>query len=1289
MSNNSIQKSFLMDFSAAINQLLSGTFPNDLPAEILLHIFNNTPFETVQKECIPLFHASKCRNVGAANSKTFVYRCKTCQTTSTSCICVECFKNGNHEGHDYVLEESEWGWSCDCGSELNWKSSGFCKHHGKKYPEDISLLLPQKYNNFNLKIVELCTGIVKKLGSVELLMRNSQFIPKSLQNGIKAGVKLLTKCCEIDLFQHLFVVAAFNEKSNYVCRLTRDNPQQIVSMLDVMIDMCMSEYVLGEDKVTEQLYETFIDDYLYIMLHEQPGDNMIDMFGSLVCQFVAIPQYNKRFVFNNISRASSFLDVFQLYFKKALKDDFVVHEKVALNAFCSEFTTYLETLEMIMFYNAEYRKLDEHVVNDQDNDSLCWYAREILLRIGYYGLEKLDAQTLHLIFTTILGKYLTYFKKGVKFLPIDVGIDQPISVFYPLLTLCITTLIRTPSLIIDCDVVQQLSVYPFLINQFYVKNGESVFSKTAYSNPVHLLQQSHDIFLFQQLITSTTPSKLFNFIHQVIHTTQSNDQNRSLDAHKLCILRFLINSISDPLYCSQLNQDDLVQYLIIHAIAGNIISPRSVLKTIPMPMRGSHIEKIFNNVTTIVQQKCCLKQEYWNIINPIFPYCDEAFREVLGEQYNLKCKDIPQLYHFTNRSLTFQQKIKELLHSIEVMKFLSDVCSNGIEVRLLAHVDYLLRLMIALPPITPYTNQHINYLKIIANQLINHNMITSLHLCNNTHLQCKQTAVLQKCKEKQHNLKKDNDVLIVDHIDQEEECCIICKSSYSTEENPIGMLAYVESNDVVYSCEYHEWNETPNTCGMNPLIPNHHSLIHLDWKRTDSIDYKNISCCPHRIHAECYAKCLSTSRTQQIKPFMACPICKSLSNLFIPIQQDIINNTLIRPQQNISLHECIKTLPDKLESKSRPYMLFLLKTFTSLNMNDAVPRTIQPFFIISTNLLVSAIFSLEIQLRNGIPHQYENQLIALQNIFAAITELSKRLPKQMKIDILNELNNFKVVHSPITLLVRCIVIQPNNVDTFINYANAHHLMQVYSKLHHIKKDVPFHCELLQEECSESLQQLPLETCADKLSITHLRRVSLISQLLSNNPSINQLPQSFMDPTSLIHQYNLLQHTCLGWVQAPTIPKPFHFIQLPKTYNKLIEQVMQMKCVHCNVSGKAIIDSSALCLTCGNLTCFKSSLVKNKKIHGEKPALDHIQICSCGTGVLLVISTATLLVVSPRFHCPIKKVYINEFGECFNGTSGENDKYYLNNELMNKIEEYYISGRSTSTPDVVKCTPQYH
>ena len=50
---------------------------------------------------------------------SLVVECFDCQVDHTCIICMECFKNGNHEGHKYIAKKA-YGGCCDCGDDEAW-----------------------------------------------------------------------------------------------------------------------------------------------------------------------------------------------------------------------------------------------------------------------------------------------------------------------------------------------------------------------------------------------------------------------------------------------------------------------------------------------------------------------------------------------------------------------------------------------------------------------------------------------------------------------------------------------------------------------------------------------------------------------------------------------------------------------------------------------------------------------------------------------------------------------------------------------------------------------------------------------------------------------------------------------------------------------------------------------------------------------------------------------------------------------------------------------------------------
>ncbi len=61
----------------------------------------------------------------------WAFRCRTCGISQCMSLCADCFKDGNHEGHDFNFFKSQAGGACDCGDSSVMRESGFCsQHHG-------------------------------------------------------------------------------------------------------------------------------------------------------------------------------------------------------------------------------------------------------------------------------------------------------------------------------------------------------------------------------------------------------------------------------------------------------------------------------------------------------------------------------------------------------------------------------------------------------------------------------------------------------------------------------------------------------------------------------------------------------------------------------------------------------------------------------------------------------------------------------------------------------------------------------------------------------------------------------------------------------------------------------------------------------------------------------------------------------------------------------------------------------------------------------------------------------
>ena len=84
----------------------------------------------------------KCTCQASWNSDVLIIRCRDCQTDGNSCICVNCFTKGKHEGHKILIRHGDSG-CCDCGDPFGWSKSGFCCDHSGPEPNPEQTQLDQ------------------------------------------------------------------------------------------------------------------------------------------------------------------------------------------------------------------------------------------------------------------------------------------------------------------------------------------------------------------------------------------------------------------------------------------------------------------------------------------------------------------------------------------------------------------------------------------------------------------------------------------------------------------------------------------------------------------------------------------------------------------------------------------------------------------------------------------------------------------------------------------------------------------------------------------------------------------------------------------------------------------------------------------------------------------------------------------------------------------------------------------------------------------------------------------
>lgn len=95
--------------------------------------------------------------------KEMVVSCKDCEKDPTAALCLSCFENGNHKGHNYRLHKSGGG-VCDCGDPMAWDPNGFCKHHkGVKEDFNANEVLPEKLIHSTKESVHLLLRVICRI----------------------------------------------------------------------------------------------------------------------------------------------------------------------------------------------------------------------------------------------------------------------------------------------------------------------------------------------------------------------------------------------------------------------------------------------------------------------------------------------------------------------------------------------------------------------------------------------------------------------------------------------------------------------------------------------------------------------------------------------------------------------------------------------------------------------------------------------------------------------------------------------------------------------------------------------------------------------------------------------------------------------------------------------------------------------------------------------------------------------------------------------------------------------
>ncbi|OHT04329.1 hypothetical protein TRFO_28145 [Tritrichomonas foetus] len=209
---SSLKNPFFGDIHAAIHQ----------SKEIIYKAEKNKNFKSFEE--FVQYHSmnsdvSTCQKTW--NQPKLCITCLTCSNSPESCICLECFLNGNHENHDVIVNPDLYG-NCDCGDTFLWKPEGFCHKHQrclseKSHPELLldkelrTVLIDQVFSDAFKFMKEI---VIDNPDPAILILKFAKKFVK-FGDGFRRAISLaLTQKINFNefLFNIFFYSSCFNEK---------------------------------------------------------------------------------------------------------------------------------------------------------------------------------------------------------------------------------------------------------------------------------------------------------------------------------------------------------------------------------------------------------------------------------------------------------------------------------------------------------------------------------------------------------------------------------------------------------------------------------------------------------------------------------------------------------------------------------------------------------------------------------------------------------------------------------------------------------------------------------------------------------------------------------------------------------------------------------------------------------------------------------------------------------------------------------------------------------------------
>ena len=186
----------------------------------------------------------KCTCQASWSTDQLLVHCLDCEKTKNSCICINCFLKGNHQGHRIILTHSSAA-SCDCGDPLFWSPSGFCSDHPgpEPHPEQTQLTSETRIKLLSISKAALSLYLEYSKTNISLFEKITDFLSNLVSIGDATrrcvSLALQDSFSFYDLYSSSFDLnkTAMSKLLNFMGSLTNDDVFRNYFSLSFMTDL--------------------------------------------------------------------------------------------------------------------------------------------------------------------------------------------------------------------------------------------------------------------------------------------------------------------------------------------------------------------------------------------------------------------------------------------------------------------------------------------------------------------------------------------------------------------------------------------------------------------------------------------------------------------------------------------------------------------------------------------------------------------------------------------------------------------------------------------------------------------------------------------------------------------------------------------------------------------------------------------------------------------------------------------------------------------------------------------